>query len=298
MHMSETTENSPLRVLAAIDLTERSRNAFARAVDLARSPGAALTLVHVMSDAMPAELAAAHEAYAREVLRDLAAKARAEGVAGVEPVLARGRDFEGLIEEARKAKADLVVIGTHRPSSLVQDMLGTTADRVLRHGGLPLLLVRSKAQGPYKSLLVAVDFSPASRRALELALRWFAQARVAAVTAYGSSRRSFLGDDAQAREAAAETRRLALKGILQEVRHALGPGNEAGNEAAIERVVPMVERGWAEDVILRAAQEEKPELIVVGTHARGGLQHAVLGSVAEWVLTEAPCDVLAIPPPR
>ena len=210
-------------------------------------------------------------------------------------MLARGRDFEGLIEEARKAKADLVVIGTHRPSSLVQDMLGTTADRVLRHGGLPLLLVRSKPQGPYNSLLVAVDFSPASRRALELALRWFAQARVAAVTAYGSSRRSFLGDDAQAREAAAETRRLALKGILQEVRHALGAGT---NEAAIERVVPMVERGWAEDVILRAAQEEKPELIVVGTHARGGLQHAVLGSVAEWVLTEAPCDVLAIPPPR
>ena len=294
MHMSEPTENSPLRVLVGIDLTERSRNAFARAVELARAPGATLTLVHVMSDAMPAELAAAHEAYAREVLRDLAAKARAEGVAGVEPVLARGRDFEGLIEEARKAKADLVVIGTHRPSSLVQDLLGTTADRVLRYGGLPLLLVKSKAQGPYNSLLVAVDFSPASRRALELAIRWFAQARIAAVTAYGTSRRSFLGDDAQAREAAAETRRLALKGILQEVRHALGPENEA----AIERVVPMVERGWAEDVILRAAQEEKPQLIVVGTHARGGLQHAVLGSVAEWVLTEAPCDVLAIPPPR
>jgi nucleotide-binding universal stress UspA family protein len=228
------------------------------------------------------------------VLRDLAAKARAEGIASVEPVLARGRDFEGVIEEARKAKADLIVIGTHRRSSLVQDMLGTTADRVLRHGGLPLLLVRAKAQGPYTSLLVAVDFSLASRRALELALRWFGSARVAAVTAYGTSRRSFLGDDAQAREAAAETRRLALKGILQEVRYALGPENEA----AIERVVPMVERGWAEDVILRAAQEEKPELIVVGTHARGGLQHAVLGSVAEWVLTEAPCDVLAVPPPR
>jgi nucleotide-binding universal stress UspA family protein len=293
MHMSETTENSPLRVLAGIDLTERSRNAFARAVELARAPGASLTLVHVMSDAMPAELAAAHEAFAREVLRDLAAKARAEGVAGVEPVLARGRDFEGLIEEARKAKADLVVIGTHRPSSLVQDLLGTTADRVLRHGGLPLLLVKSKPQGPYNSLLIAVDFSPASRRALELALRWFGEARIAAVTAYGSSRRSFLGDDAQAREAAAETRRLALKGILHEVRHALGPDNEA----AIERVVPMVERGWAEDVILRAVQEEKPQLIVVGTHARGGLQHAVLGSVAEWVLTEAPCDVLATPPP-
>jgi nucleotide-binding universal stress UspA family protein len=170
-------------------------------------------------------------------------------------------------------------------------MLGTTADGCCATGA-PLLLVKNKAAGAYNSLLIAVDFSPASRRALELAIRWFPQARIAAVTAYGTSRRSLLGDDAQAREAAAETRRLALKGFLEEIRQALGPACEPG----ISRIVPVVERGWAEDVILRAAEETKPDLIIVGTHARGGLQHAVLGSVAEWVLTEAPCDVLAIPP--
>jgi len=57
-----------------------------------------------------------------------------------------------------------------------------------------------------------------------------------------------------------------------------------------------VARGWAEDVILASAEETKPDLIVVGTHARGGIEHAVLRSAAQWVLTEAPCDVLAVPP--
>ena len=205
----------------------------------------------------------------------------------------RGRDYETIIAEARKAHCDLVVIGTHRPSSLVQDMLGTTADRVLRYGGLPVLLVRQKPAGAYGSILVAVDFSPASRRALELALRWFPQARITAVTAYGTARRSLLGDDAGVREAAA---RDAAPGAER-----LPGGDRRGawapsSQRRLPRSCPMVERGWAEDVILHAALAAKPDLIVVGTHARGGLQHAVLGSVAEWVLTEAPCDVLAVPP--
>jgi nucleotide-binding universal stress UspA family protein len=290
--MSASLEEQNLRVLAGIDLTERSRHAFARAVDLARTPGASLSLLHVTSDAMPNQLALAHEVYAGEVLRDLAMKAQAEGAKGVECILVRGRDYETIIEEARKTHSDVIVIGTHRPSSLVQDLLGTTADRVLRLGGLPVLLVKKKPAGAYASILVAVDFSQASRRALDFAVRTFPQARICTITAYGSARRSLLGDDAVEREAAAETRRLALKGFLDEARQAAGPAFEG----TFAKIVAIVERGWAEDIIVRTAEAEKPDLIVMGTHARGGLQHAVLGSVAEWVLTQAPCDVLAVPP--
>lgn len=290
--MSEN--DSGLRIVAGIDLTERSRNAFLRGLELAQRPGAALTLLHVTSDALPSQVAKVHETYATDVMRDLSGKAHGEGVEHVECVLARGRDYETIITEAHKLQSDLIVIGTHRPSSLVQDMLGTTADRVLRHGGLPLLMVRQKPEGPYATVLVAVDFSPASARALKLAVETFPAARIAAVTAYGSSRRTLLGEDAEARQAAAEARRLALKGFLVELRETMDPTRAAD----LDRVESIVERGWAEDVILHAAETMKPDLIVVGTHARGGVQHAVIGSVAEWVLTEAPCDVLAVPPRR
>jgi universal stress protein E len=290
--MSEPAPGTGVRVLAGIDLSERSRNAFRRAVDLSRAPGSALTLVHVTSDAFPEKVAAVHETCAGEVLRDLAARAKADGVGEVAGVLVRGRDFEMLIEEAGKTRADLVVIGTHRPSSLVQDMLGTTADRLVRHGARPLLLVKTKPAGPYASVLVPVDFSPASRRALEAAIRFFPAAALTVLTAYGAARRSSFREDAAAREAAAETRRLALKGFIDEVGQSLAPDRRA----TLARITPVIGRGWAEDVILRTAEERKPDLIVVGTHARGGLQQAVLGSVAEWILTEAPCDVLAVPP--
>lgn len=290
--MSDLAAPSQLRVLVGIDLTDRSRNAFSRAVDLARSRGAALTLLHVTSDVLPHQVATAHDTFATDVLCDLVSKAQAEGVANVTQVLVRGRDYETIIEQARKDNASLIVIGTHRPSSVIQDMLGTTADRVLRYGVFPLLQVRAKAERAYNTILVAVDFSSASQKALELVVRLFPQARIVALTAYGSRRRSILGDDRQTREAAAETRRLALKGFLAEVAQSLGPAFDPN----VTEIVPVAERGWAEDVILKYAEEHKPDLIVVGTHARGGLQQAVLGSVAEWVLTEARSDVLAVPP--
>ncbi len=291
--MSEPAGAPQLRGLVGIDLSERSRNAFSRALQLAHAGGGSLTLVHVTSDAFPQQLVAAHDSYARGVLEEHVLKARADGVGQVAQLIVYGRDYEQLIEQARKDRSDLIVVGRHRPSSVLQDVLGTTVDRVLRLGGTPVLAVQRKAEQPYNSILVAVDFSQASRRALEHAVRWFPQARIEAITAYGSPRRSLLGDGA-ARQAVAETHRLALKGLLAEVGQALGPDHAA----AAARIVPAVEHGWPEDVILRAVDKNKPDLLVIGTHARGGIGHAVLGSVAEWVLMEAPCDVLAVPPAR
>lgn len=47
--------------------------------------------------------------------------------------------------------------------------------------------------------------------------------------------------------------------------------------------------------IVRRAGETKADLIVVGTHGRRGLAHALLGSVAERVVQHAGCPVLTVP---
>ncbi len=46
--------------------------------------------------------------------------------------------------------------------------------------------------------------------------------------------------------------------------------------------------------IIRTAREERSDLIVIGTHGRSALQHALLGSVTEKVVRKAPCPVLTI----
>lgn len=48
--------------------------------------------------------------------------------------------------------------------------------------------------------------------------------------------------------------------------------------------------------IIRYAKTENIDLIVIGTHGRGGLVHVLMGSVAEKVVRKSPCPVLTVRP--
>lgn len=77
-------------------------------------------------------------------------------------------------------------------------------------------------------------------------------------------------------------------------------------EAALTKLQDLVPAGfrdsWAveaavgppADTIVRIAEERQVDLIVMGTHGRTGLQHMLLGSVAEKVVRTAPCPVLTV----
>ena len=61
------------------------------------------------------------------------------------------------------------------------------------------------------------------------------------------------------------------------------------------RVETALLSGWAGRNIVDYAREKRIDLIVVGTHGRTGITHAILGSVAETVVRLAPCLVLTVP---
>jgi nucleotide-binding universal stress UspA family protein len=62
------------------------------------------------------------------------------------------------------------------------------------------------------------------------------------------------------------------------------------------KVHSRVERGRASAEIVRVAQEEAADLIVIGTHGYTGMAHVLLGSTAERVIRKAPCPVLTVRP--
>ena len=61
-------------------------------------------------------------------------------------------------------------------------------------------------------------------------------------------------------------------------------------------MLATTERGLANRGICDYAREHDVDLIVLGTHARSGLTHFFLGSVAEKVVKHAPCAVIVVPP--
>lgn len=59
----------------------------------------------------------------------------------------------------------------------------------------------------------------------------------------------------------------------------------------------IMSTGPAAQVIARVAIEERADLIIIGTHGRGGVSRALLGSVADRVVRTAPCPVLTVRKP-
>lgn len=63
------------------------------------------------------------------------------------------------------------------------------------------------------------------------------------------------------------------------------------------RVIHKLVIGEAAEEILRTAEEDQVDLIVMGTHGRGGLSRLLMGSVAEAVMRKAVCPVLTVRSP-
>ena len=62
-----------------------------------------------------------------------------------------------------------------------------------------------------------------------------------------------------------------------------------------DRLLTALLSGRAGRSIVDCARDKHIDLIVVGTHGRTGISHAILGSVAETVVRQAPCLVLTVP---
>jgi nucleotide-binding universal stress UspA family protein len=71
---------------------------------------------------------------------------------------------------------------------------------------------------------------------------------------------------------------------------------EAEKLVGAPRVTAAPAVGEPSAEILEAAREAKSDLIVVGTHGRTGLEHALMGSIAERVVRRAHCPVLTVRP--
>jgi len=60
------------------------------------------------------------------------------------------------------------------------------------------------------------------------------------------------------------------------------------------KLIRSTRQGFAGEEVVRYARQHGIDLIVMGTHGRSGLAHALLGSVSQEVMRKAPCPVLTL----
>ncbi len=141
------------KVLCPVDFSDPARAAMNAAVEIAKHLDAELVLFHayqlpgytlpegsvVASPMMLQELADRAEVH----LQDWKGLAAGLGVRRVSAEKAIGEPAFEIVEAARVRGCDLIVVGTHGRTGLAHALLGSTAERVVRRAGCPVLTVRS-----------------------------------------------------------------------------------------------------------------------------------------------------------
>jgi nucleotide-binding universal stress UspA family protein len=147
---------SAKKILCAIDFSEWADLAMMRAAQMAAGSGAGLTLVHVWQPPILVRDSAAlladqiHAEIVADCTKGLArAKAQVEalGVSQVETKLLAGTTWDCIVKEAESDPAyDLIVVGTHGRTGIEHVLVGSVAEKVVRHAPCPVLVVRRRAE--------------------------------------------------------------------------------------------------------------------------------------------------------
>lgn len=299
------------RVVVAVKPWERGLPLAANhARQLAQTVGAEIRLVSTVFDAAAAAgrergdaLAAAKAdrlvGGARVELERLAQSMREWGAKVTTHVVWGASVYASILSVVREWRADLLVVGVHERRAL-HTRLTDTDWQLMRHAPCPLLLVKDPVFDGYATIVAAVDPLHEHAEPSGLDRSVLAAARTLA-RALGSKLKAL---NAYPGEAAFE--------LVSAVQVAPGVLYGSENVAALHRraVTELVEQygvtqddielveGAPAEAILAAAGAKGTKLVVVGVPQRRGGLAAVVGSTAEAVAAEAPCDVLLVPAQR
>lgn len=316
-----STEKLVVRqILVPMDFSGYARQALTCAVPLARALRAKVSLVHVVQPPTVSTWRGIpggghylsmnmHRLVdvAKTHLDDLAAQLLPDELQG-RTVVREGNPPYEVVAAAKAIKADLIVLSNTGRSGLKRVVLGSTAERIIRHAHCPVLTVRRQMNEsakrllalqpplypktlPWRRILVPLDFSLTSLRALKLAVP----------LARRSEARLLLLNVIEPNPYATGMEGAVL--VLPEVTVARNAKKQLPQVARrfVPKSIPvtsLVGNGRAADVIVKTAEEKGADLIMLSTHGHTGLDRLLMGSTAEQVVRSAKCPVFVVRKPR
>ena len=277
----------PSRLLLATDLCAHCDRPLDRAKQLALEWQSELVILTVREGPRtPDEVSAWLDGKATVSALELAARRELQeefAGSGVAPTLQvrDGEVVDAIVDTAGTLGDGLVVTGASRDEGFQQLIFGSTTERLAQGLAQPLLVVRQRTRGAYARILVANDFSDASRRALETAVRLFPGRRIVLLHVL---------------EALAEPVADAVPEMLAASERfldgcALPPG-------ARQHIAPFIGHGGVTGTIARYAHEHALQLVVLGVRERSSVARVFMGSRSDDLLLHLACDTLLVRAPE
>jgi nucleotide-binding universal stress UspA family protein len=294
-----------MKILLAIDGSSASDRAIELVSTMRWPAGSHVQLIHV-GDAllgvyagMPGVVVSAEAVEAdieadRERRQKLLDEAGARLVApgrSVATQIIEGRPASSIVEAARAAEADLIVLGSHGRGALASAVLGSVTAEVIEYASTPVLVVRTEKV----SRLVLADDGSSSAAVARALLGRMPGFRGLPVRVVSVSERQPGWFGWLQPEAAAEIQVFA-EAIEADFEEHQSIAAAAADELSVaglvaEGVAPV---GDPATEIVRTAEAFHADLIVMGTRGQRGFERLLLGSVARKVLWRGHCSVLVI----
>ncbi|GAA1108303.1 universal stress protein [Arthrobacter flavus] len=293
--------NALRRVLAGIDFSARADRVAHRAALISKETGAGLDLFHAVNlsslhsfrQLVPRILEGLEQRAVNTQREQLAILSRElderhKIVAGVS--VATGDAFTQIEIRADEVSADLVILGSHGISAWPFPIVGSTVARMAAASRHSVLVVKEKPSGPYRNLLLPVDFSAQSGLALSAASAVAPEGNLILMHAYGVP---FEGKLRASRDLDAILEPFlatAQREAYQKMRKLLDTARVAGQVSEL-----VVVHGEALPQILELEKTRRCDLIIIGRRGTVPLLEQVfLGSVAKQVLALSRADVLIV----
>jgi nucleotide-binding universal stress UspA family protein len=295
-------------IVVGVDFTPCSGVALAQAIRLAKGTAGHVHVIHIIDTLVVADMEEVLSQLQREIREGLMAAAQAEWetFSGSIPG-ARGLPLEvfvnnrsvGIQHAIRQQAAQLLVLGAFGQAS--PDVgIGTVATSCVRRCPADVLLVRDShgGTGPFRCVVVGVDFSPTSRRALaQAAMLAHSEGAVLHVLHVYSPPWKGLAYKATHVEGASSTDSPALhqehrQGVEKKLSEFCQPVLEP--YASITAHLKLFDYTGHRSGLVEYAASVKADLIVLGTRGRSNVRDLILGSTAERALEQSRCSVLAV----
>ena len=300
-------------ILVAADFSPHSEAALKRAVAVAKAFGAKVKVAHALEDIREAMAVMRREArwelvagdinkYQQSLCEDSERKLDAflKPLADSGVPLAHetriGTPYIQLVHAVEEQKHDLLFVGTRGDTGLKRLVLGSTARRLLRDCPAPVWVVRPENAGELKTILAAVDFSPASGKALAEAAALASRLQAALHVLYVDESAAALKSAKEQGYLSEVSPRDVNREVAQHLEAFVAEHCIAEHGCAAAKPTLHVAKGVAAKAIAAAAKRLEAKLVVLGTVGRGGLAGLLIGNTAEQVVDTVHCDVLAVKP--
>lgn len=284
------------QIIVGTDFSPESEVAAKHALHIARLTGANVTLVHASPVVEPpsrslasqwADMLQSQRTSSQERLDALRTWMSGEGLL-VSRELVEDAPDAALTDRAAALGADLVVVGTHGFTGLTHLLLGSVAEKVIRHAHTSVLVARpgESLNSGYRHILVPTDFSDSADHALAMATTLAAEgARIDVWHWWHSPYGGPVPEPEALRQEIDSSTRAAGEDLLERYRNPRYQISFHTGEAPTRLGIQHELTGGDYD------------LVITGSHGRRGLTRWLLGSVAESTARHAPCSVLVARPP-